>query len=228
MPSYPPTTEPISSATPVTASLLPPIVVPTHGAGGSFSVIAKTRISSPPKVVFDLIRDTTRYEKWNSFTPRWHLSDKSPKPSEGVGEGGIETDKEGWLEVGSVANIEVFMAGDGLVEGSKKSREQGIVVTILESILDEGKSGYRLAWKSTGWSHWQMHSERVMEFVETEDGGTAYACWETFGGILGATVKLAVGGTLVDRFGDYARDVKEYLERGNMEKGYAELTNGAI
>lgn len=71
-----------------------------------------------------------------------------------------------------------------------------------------------------------MHSERVMEFVEIDmDGGvvgTDYSCWETFGGILAVAVKGTVGGQLVDRFGDYAKDVKTYLESG----GAKEATNG--
>ena len=60
------------------------------------------------------------------------------------------------------------------------------------------------------------HSERVMEFVETdlEDGkkGTEYICWETYGGLLGPAVKGFVGTKLIDRFGDYTKDVKEFCE----------------
>lgn len=123
------------------------------------------------------------------------------------------------------------MDGDGLVaEGGqgkrRKRREQGVVVTVLER-LEEGadreeedgeggkgkkKRGFRIAWTSTGWSHWQLHSERVMEFLETDDGGTEYVCWETFAGVLASVVKRVVGAQLVDRFGDYARDVKGFLE----------------
>jgi hypothetical protein len=65
-----------------------------------------------------------------------------------------------------------------------------------------------------------------MEFVEIGmDGGvvgTDYSCWETFGGILAVAVKGTVGGQLVDRFGDYAKDVKMYLESGGAkEAGHA-------
>lgn len=99
------------------------------------------------------------------------------------------------------------MAGDV----SKSSGTQGIEVTVLAA-LDDGRKGYRIAWKSTGRAHWQLHSERVMEFVETEEGTTDYVCWETFGGILGIAVKKTVGRQLVDRFGDYAKDVKGFVE----------------
>ena len=104
-----------------------------------------------------------------------------------------------------------------------------MIVTHLEPIAPSStstspsKTGYRLAWKGTGWSHWQLHSERVMEFVELElengEIGTEFSCWETFGGVLGPVVKATVGGTLVERFGDYQRDVKTYLENGKGEVG---------
>jgi len=79
------------------------------------------------------------------------------------------------------------------------------------------RKGYRIAWTARGWSHWQLHSERVMEFEEVpgESEGelrTLYTCWETFGGLLGGTVKLTVGKTLVERFGDYSRDLKGFAE----------------
>jgi len=120
-----------------------------------------------------------------------------------------------------IGTIDVFMNGDGLIEGRKRSRTQGMIVTHLEPILEEGKKGYRIAWKGSGWAHWQLHSERVMEFVEVELGegemGTEFSCWETFGGILGPVVKAVAGEQLVERFGDYQRDVKAYLE--GDEKG---------
>ena len=122
----------------------------------------------------------------------------------------------GWLEVGSVATIEVFMSGGGLADDSKKDRDQGIVLTRLEK-LGDGKQGLRIAWKGTGWSHWQLHSERVMDFVDVGDGVTEYICWETFGGILARIVKLMHGETLVERFGDYTRDLKAFSEGRKVE-----------
>ena len=61
-----------------------------------------------------------------------------------------------------------------------------------------------------------MHSERTMEFLPLtlpdNTPGTEFSCWETFGGVLAPVVKATVGSTLVERFGDYQRDVKAYLE----------------
>ena len=184
--------------------------------------------------MLSLIRDTNTWPKWNSFCPACSISPKKPKGS-GDGDGGAEGEsehemrsgKEGWLEQGSVASIDVFMNGDGLVKGRRKSREQGVIVTAIHA-LDDGRVGYRIAWKSTGWSHWQMHSERVMEFVDDGNGGTEYACWETFGGILASVIKATYGGTLVERFGDYARDMRGWFEKNGGQGVKANgFTNGA-
>jgi len=124
--------------------------------------------------------------------------------------------------LGSEGSIDVFMEGDGLVEGRKRTRTQGLVVTRLERIKEEeGKKGFRIAWKGVGWSHWQLHSERVMEMIEVEgEGGeikTDYVCWETFGGMLGPMVKMVAGTQLLDTFGDYSRDLRQYFEGRKKE-----------
>jgi hypothetical protein len=48
-----------------------------------------------------------------------------------------------------------------------------------------------------------------------------------FGGILGSTVKRLVGSTLIDRFGDYARDIKDFLENKIVDgEGSREAVGG--
>lgn len=72
--------------------------------------------------------------------------------------------------------------GDGLIGGRKRSRTQGLCITRLERITEDGKKGYRIAWKGIGWSHWQLRSERVMEMVEVDSEAgmkTDYVCWES-------------------------------------------------
>jgi hypothetical protein len=223
MPIYPPTTESVTSASPVTCSVVPSIPVPTHGSGGTFAVLAKTSVSAPPLSVLNLIRDTTTWSQWNSFCPACEIHPpKGSAPSLDL-DPSIKTGKERWLELGSVATIDVFMSGDGLVPGRKRSRTQGVIITVLCPLNEAGKKGYRIAWKSTGYSHWQLHSERVMEFLEIalDNGmiGTEYSCWETFGGLLGPVVKSTFGSNLVDRFGDYASDVRGYFEKDEEVKG---------
>ena len=172
----------------------------------------------------------------SSTSTRTGVSDiYGEKGKEGYGLGdfgrGGGDESQGWLEQGSEVLVDVFLSGDGLVPGRKRTRAQTIAVTVLERIIDsetEGdgvkRSGYRLAWKTTGWADWQYRSERVMEFVAREEGGTDYTCWETFSGVLGPVVKRIAGSSLCDRFGDYARDVKAFLEGTelNVHVGEAE------
>ncbi|KAH8678899.1 hypothetical protein BGZ60DRAFT_428718 [Tricladium varicosporioides] len=235
----------MSSPSNPTSSKIPdhPIPVPTHGPGGTFTVLARTTIFAPPVQVLSLIRNTSTWKEWNSFCPACTIHPSKGKSKVPIlkgtnfigeekefnfsSEGKVE--EEGWLEGGTVAVIDVFMNGDGLVSGTKRSRTQGVEITSLEKLVEgvegcgekrwdseysRGRKGFRIAWKSSGWSHWQLHSERVMEFLEKGSDGmeTEYFCWETFGGMLGPVVKRTVGHTLVDRFGDYAADVKKFLE----------------
>lgn len=212
---YPPTSESITPAHPVTSSVVSPISVPTYGSGGSFAVLARTHISASPSTCLSLIRDTPNWKKWNTFCPSITLSPKALPPL-ASSDPAMPTGNEGWLELGTSGSIDVFMSGDGLTPGRKRSRTQGMIVTVLEPIMENEKKGYRLAWKGTGFSHWQLHSERVMEFIsntlENGEDGTEFSCWETFGGVLAPVVKATYGGTLVERFGDYQRDVKAFLE----------------
>jgi len=201
---------------PISSSLVSPIPVPTYGKGGTFSVLAQAHILVPPRVVLDAVQNTHTWHLWNSFTPSLSFMSDPGKP-------------DGWLKPGFIATLDVFMKGDGLVPDSVKSRDQGIEVTVLETLRD-GREGWRVAWKSTGYKDWQLRSERVMEFVKA-DGGTDYTCWETFSGVLAPVVKRVVGRTLGSRFEDYARDVKEFVERGvehGEGKGRAREANESV
>ncbi|KAG4440650.1 hypothetical protein IFR05_003848 [Cadophora sp. M221] len=217
------------------STLEPPIATPTHGAGGSFTVLAKTFIPhTTPSEVLSTIRDTGTWSHWNGFTPFFTFSSShSPPPSDlnPNPEPDIPAGKEGWLNLGSQGSMSVYMSGNGLDPAAKKSRMQEMVVTILEPLSsptspssppssqnpDKNRTGYRIAWKALGYAHWQLHSERVTELIEINDGdgeaarkGTGYTCWETFGGVLAPVVKLAVGGTLRERFGEYAAGLRGF------------------
>lgn len=173
-----------------------PIAVPTHGPGGSFTVFAATAIAAQdPLTVMNLVRDVDGWPRWNSFCPHGKITSRDEKVKSAPGE-------ESWLKIGDKVKFDVHMSGDGLNPAKKRSREQEVEVTFMEEIVGgeedgsligpevwrseyqkedarKGKKGWRIAWKSHGFSHWQMHSERVMEFYEDGQGGTEYLCWET-------------------------------------------------
>ncbi|KAM7209658.1 hypothetical protein V8F20_000061 [Naviculisporaceae sp. PSN 640] len=89
------------------------------------------------------------------------------------------------------------------------------------------RTGWRVAWKtrpSALLPGWMLRSERVQEFVQIDPAPfgprdeiqTAYACWETFYGVLAPVVRLSVGLQLVKGFGTWMEDMKaraEELER---------------
>ncbi|KAH9220232.1 hypothetical protein DL95DRAFT_456764 [Leptodontidium sp. 2 PMI_412] len=240
-----------SSKEQYTSTLEPPIATPTHGAGGSFTVLAKTFIPhTTPSEVLSTIRDTGTWPHWNGFTPFFTFSpfppsSLSPKTKSSNPESDIPAGKEGWLNLGSQGSMSVYMSGNGLVSGAKKSRMQDMVVTVLEPLSssttstspssspssqlpEKNRKGYRIAWKALGYAHWQLHSERVTELTEIDEGdegrkGTEYVCWETFGGVLAPVVKLAVGGTLRERFGEYAAGLRGFcvnrMREGEEEGG---------
>ena len=229
-----------------------PIPTPAYGPSGSFTILAKTFIPhASPATVLSAIRDTNTWSQWNGFTPLFTFKN-SPSPnstSQSTPESGttgsdpaLVTGKHGWLDLGSEGDMTVFMNGDGLVQGAKKSREQGMIITVLEPLTapltssqdsphnQTQKKGYRIAWKGVGYAKWQLHSERVTELVEVDEGGegrkgTEYVCWETFGGVLAPVVRLAVGGTLRERFGEYAEGLRGFCEEVKGEE--SEIIEGA-
>ena len=147
---YPHTDEPITAENPITSAVVRARPTPTYGTFGSFSVLARTQIAASPSAVLSVIRDTKNWAKWNSFCPSLVISPKSP-PAKESSDAGIPKGEEGWLELGTIAELDVFMSGDGLIPGAKRSRTQGIIITVLEAILptaeNDNKSGYRIAWK---------------------------------------------------------------------------------
>jgi hypothetical protein len=69
-------------------------------------------VAAPPAVVLEAIRNTTEWEKWNSFCPRCVIRDVKRAGNGNAERGGdeaLESGKEGWLEEGVEAVIEVFM-----------------------------------------------------------------------------------------------------------------------
>ena len=84
-------------------------------------------------------------------------------------------------------------------------------VVCVDDEVSEGK-GWRIVFRNTSWPAWLLWSERVQEVRET-GGGCVYVTWDTFGGPLARVVRLG-GGLLVDRFWDWAEDLKIFVEGG--------------
>lgn len=63
-----------------------------------------------------------------------------------------------------------------------------------------------------------MWADRTHEVEDDGSGSSLYTTWETFGGRAGLAhvVKLMVGSNLVERFGDWSRDLKERCEEAML------------
>lgn len=65
---------------------------------------------------------------------------------------------------------------------------------------------------------WVIRAERVNEIEELEgDEGTEYRTWEAFGGLAARKVKSKYESVLQERFSDWCRDLKKYVEEGQQQ-----------
>ncbi len=91
-------------------------------------------------------------------------------------------------------------------------------VSVLEPIDEDGRKGWRIAWKQrASWltPAWMLRSERVQEFVELDGGAaTDYRCWETFYGLLAPVVNMAVGKQVEKGFVAWQAGLKGRAEGG--------------
>ena len=101
-------------------------------------------------------------------------------------------------------------------------------MTTLDELYEPDRSGYKVVWLGKGYPSWLLRSERVHlihcrvgakeERKKEERGETTYDVFETFSRPLAWPVKLLVGGTLVDRFGQWNEELKGFVERRRIKK----------
>jgi hypothetical protein len=79
-------------------------------------------------------------------------------------------------------------------------------VTVLDSVTG------KICWKFTGSPSWLLRAERVHKITDNEDGACEYCTWETFAGPMAYIVRSLYGNVLQERFNDWGRDLKRYVE----------------
>lgn len=199
-----------ASKTLPSSELIAPTAVPTYGDGGVFTVIARTNIAASPISLLRIILDHSSYLKWNVFIPAIKIESEPDLPSASVSDLPGEAHQ---LRVGTKFTMSVNMDGRPVDESLDLNALQKTTcqVTLLEK-LEDGRKGYRVAWKALGYPYLILRSERVLELVELQDGSTDFVTWETFGGVLAYVVNTLFGTKLKDRFADWARDLKRIGE----------------
>ncbi|KAI1112148.1 hypothetical protein F5Y14DRAFT_278876 [Nemania sp. NC0429] len=195
------------------AKCVPPIPVPTLGAGGVFAVACSTRIAAPALASLEKVLDLSSYGSWNTFVPKASLLSAATSTSTSTS---TETETALPAELRAIVSRPGYVSSPGArirFHPDMSPTAVDLEVTALEAFDDGEVRGYRVAWKAVGMPSFLLRSERVQEFVEhvLPDGAveTRYACWETFGGVL---AYLVPRGQLESGFGRWMDGLKKVVE----------------
>lgn len=216
---------PVPRQTP-SAITLQPIPTPTHGAGGSFSVISALHIAAPPDIAFTTVLEHSSWPEWNRFVRRVTVSSSAPPaaaassepPPSSADASALETviakdDGQRYIKKGTLMTFQVHLDPDN----EKSYTKQDMEVTLLEPFdavdKQKHKKGWRVAWKGTSIPAILLRTERVQEFVDDGNGGTEYTCWETMYGPLAPVVRLTTGKSLERGFEAWGVDLKARAEK---------------
>lgn len=204
------------------AITLQPIPTPTHGAGGSFSVISALHIAAPPDIAFTTLLEHSTWPEWNRFVRRVTISSAPPASTEPSSDASaLETaiakdDGKRYIKKGTLMTFQVHLDP----ENENSYTKQNMEVTLLEPFdAQDKKKGWRVAWKGTSIPGLLLRTERVQEFVDDGQGGTEYTCWETMYGPLAPVVRLTTGKSLEKGFEAWGVDLKARAEKIAKEGG---------
>ena len=191
----------------------------------SFSIVSSVRIAAPAALVASAILDASSWGEWNSFVPKIEVTEPGtavPYPD------GLSMPAGGqWVKHGDKFTMQVNMFGlplsslhESKIARLQQSKEIVTYIEALDPAKEEAREGYRICWKLEGGFAGLVRADRVQECVALEDGGCEWSTWESFGGSLGMgmMLRLALGGKLVERFGDWGRDLKVRCEELQKKK----------
>lgn len=173
---------------------------PTIPTGGLFSPYATAHINASPLAVYEAIIDVASWKQWNSFVPSVTM-----KPTSGSS----DTSK---LFKNASMTFKVNMT----YGTSTVSKELVNVLDPPPSQESRAGSITRICWildnKAIVTPRFLMHAERVNEIEDRGDGTCVYRTWETFGGPVARIVRWKYEAILKERFKDWVKDLKTYVE----------------
>jgi len=191
------------------AAIVPPIPtsrVPRPNPNYEWSILGRININAPPAACFAAIRDYAAWGEWNNWIPRIEIVARDGPASTKDASG-----KE-LLGHGMRFKVTVFMAGDGMAKlRAGKWGLSDVVRVVRCGPLEDGRKGYTISW--TNVSAFNV-SERIHEFVESDDGKTEYTQWDTFGGPMyyGWLIYGLFGKHMMNRISDGMDEFKVYVE----------------
>ena len=212
-----------------------PVSTPAYAASQlSFSVISRIHIAAPASLVASVIIDGASWGEWNTFIPSISVTSKCTDVTYPPGLTGAANgeNNKGSLRQGDRFTMFVNMPGaplqslnQGMIEKFQTTHEIVNLIEALDPAKEEGRKGYRICWKDDGGFGGLLRADRVQECVDLGDGTCEWVTFESFGGWLAPVVRLATGSKLVERFGDWGRDLKARCEKlkkeANVEEGMA-------
>ncbi|GAB7347090.1 hypothetical protein MBLNU459_g3221t1 [Dothideomycetes sp. NU459] len=185
-----------------------PRATPTIQSGGIFSPYSSSTIQAPAQAVYEAIIKTSDYSEWNTFVPSVAISKHSPGVQDPTV---LAKDTAMTLKVNMTSTV------------STQSKE-------LVSSVDPPPASHpnatgkvtRVCWvldnKAAMVPRFMLHTERVNEIDDLGDGTCVYRTWGTFGGPLAWIVKWKYEQTLQERFDDWVKDLKKYVEAKEARK----------
>ncbi|ROT39715.1 hypothetical protein SODALDRAFT_331830 [Sodiomyces alkalinus F11] len=196
-----------------------PFPVPSYGNGGVFSVSCSTIIEASPQTCLETVLDTAKYPQWNSFCPEAYI-DSAPDPST------IHLDPD--LRRLAVRPGHIYpgvkMRFEARLKANADPYTTSLEATVLERFEEDGRTGYRVAWRVSDSRVWLLRGERVQEFLEVpaKDGGqattTEYRSWETFGGVLAYYIYNFMQSQLKSGFRRWMDGLKKASEEAERDK----------
>lgn len=195
-----------SSISSESSSSTEPRPSPTIPAGGLFSPYAQVHIDASARAVYDAIVDAASWKQWNSFVPNVTV-----KPGPGstdatkLSKNAAMTFKANMTYGSSAVSKEVV----NIIDPPPPTEARAGSITRICWILDN---------KAIITPRFLMHAERVNEIEDCGDGTCIYRTWETFGGPMARVVRWKYEIILRERFKDWVKDLKGYVERKEAAK----------
>ena len=191
-------------------------------SAGVFSLSYSIHIDAPASLVFDILRDASKYPSWNQWCPRIT----------------IHSQPEGTPPDSTTLVLGTSFILHAIMDASKPDKDTPTQLRVSDLSTPDKPSGsitqdtldndptyssdltkvYRIAWKAEGsFLNRGLKSERFHEVLMMGDNKCEVRNWEVMGGPIAHTVKWMYKKTLEEKFELWCRDLKKVSEEKAKE-----------